>query len=56
MKKNVTQRLVKILKDEPGVTSVEYSFMAVLIGVVVVAAVTAIGIAGNNLFALALKL
>ena len=37
------KRLISFLKDEEGVTAIEYSIIAALLAVVIVAAVTAVG-------------
>ena len=37
------EKIMRFLKDEEGVTAIEYGLIAALIGVVIIAAVTATG-------------
>ena len=43
-------RFFSLFENENGATSVEYAIMASLIAVVIIAAVTAVGLATNTLF------
>ncbi len=50
MIRNMTQKLVKFLKQEDGPTAVEYAVMLALIIVVCIAAITTLGSNANNTF------
>ncbi len=41
---------VRLLKDESGVTAIEYGLIAGLIAVVIIAAVTAVGVQLSGIF------
>ena len=43
-------QIMTFFENENGATSVEYAIMASLIAVVIIAAVTAVGLATNTLF------
>lgn len=44
------ERLKRFLKDEDGVTAIEYGLIAALIAVAIIVAVTLIGTNLNNIF------
>jgi len=44
------KKLLKFIKDEDGVTAVEYAVMAALIALVVIAGATILGTATNETF------
>lgn len=44
------EKLLRFLKDEEGVTAIEYGLIAALIAVVIIAAVTATGTAVSTTF------
>ena len=44
------KRLISFFKDEEGATAIEYGLIAALISVVIIAAVTAVGLALNVTF------
>jgi len=44
------KKLMTFLKDEDGVTAIEYSLIAALIAIVIVVAVTLVGVSLNGLF------
>ena len=44
------KKLMRFLKDEEGVTAIEYSLIAALIAVVIILGVTAAGTAVSNTF------
>jgi pilus assembly protein Flp/PilA len=48
--RQLTQKLVKFLKQEDGPTAVEYAVMLALIIVVCIAAITTLGSNANNTF------
>ncbi|CAG36267.1 Flp family type IVb pilin [Desulfotalea psychrophila] len=49
MKKTLSM-IRTFVKDESGVTAIEYGLIAALIAVVIIAAVTAVGVALNTTF------
>jgi len=51
LKRRISGRIGYVARDDRGVTAVEYSLMAGLIAVVIVGAVTALGLSVNGLFA-----
>ncbi len=44
------KKILRFLKDEEGVTAIEYGLIAALIAVLIVAAVTAIGLKLQGIF------
>ncbi len=44
------KKLLRFLKDEDGVTAIEYGLIAALIAIVIVVAVTLVGVSLNGLF------
>ncbi len=46
----VTQSIQKFIRDEEGVTAIEYGLIAALIAVVIILAVTAVGTALETTF------
>ena len=44
------KKLMTFLKDEDGVTAIEYGLIAALIAIVIVVAVTLVGVSLNGLF------
>jgi pilus assembly protein Flp/PilA len=44
------KKLIKFIKDEDGVTAVEYAVMAALIALIVIVGAGALGIATNDTF------
>ena len=44
------KKLMRFLKDDEGVTAIEYGLIAALIGVAIVVTVTSVGTALNTLF------
>ncbi len=44
------KKLIRFLKDEDGVTAIEYGLIAALISIGIIAAVTAIGLELNAVF------
>ncbi len=44
------KKLMRFLKDEDGVTAIEYGLIAALIAVVIIAAVSAVGISLTGIF------
>ncbi len=44
------RKLMSFLKDEEGVTAIEYGLIAALIGVAIITAVTAVGTDLNTMF------
>jgi pilus assembly protein Flp/PilA len=46
----VAQSLQKFVRDEEGVTAIEYGLIAALIAVAIIIAVTAVGGGLNNIF------
>ena len=44
------KKLIRFLKDEEGVTAIEYSLIAALIAVVIIVAVTATGLELEKVF------
>ncbi len=44
------KKLMTFLKDEEGVTAIEYGLIAALIAIVIVIAVTLVGVSLNGLF------
>jgi pilus assembly protein Flp/PilA len=46
----VKKKLIKFLKDEEGVTALEYGLIAALIAVVIIGAVTMLGTGVSNTF------
>ena len=47
---NKMKKLLRFIKDEEGVTSIEYGLIAALIAIVIVVAVTLVGTSLNTLF------
>ncbi len=48
--KNLWNKMTYLVKDEEGVTAIEYGLIAFLIAVVIIAAVTAVGTALQGVF------
>ena len=48
--KNLTINMTRFLKDEEGVTAIEYGLIASLIAVAIITTVTGVGTALNSLF------
>ncbi len=44
------KKLMRFLKDEDGVTAIEYGLIAALIAVVIIIAVSAVGVSLNKIF------
>ena len=44
------KKLMRFLKDEDGVTAIEYGLIAALIAVVIIVAVSAVGVSLNGIF------
>ena len=44
------ERLIKFLKDEEGVTAIEYGLIAALVAVAIIAAVTTLGTSLSGIF------
>jgi pilus assembly protein Flp/PilA len=44
------KKLMRFLKDEDGVTAIEYGLIAALIAVVIIVAVSAVGISLSGIF------
>lgn len=44
------EKLLKLLKDEKGATAIEYGLLAALISVVIIGAVTALGLGVQGTF------
>ncbi len=44
------KKLMRFLKDEEGVTAIEYGLIAALIAIVIIVAVTLVGTILNNIF------
>ncbi len=44
------KKLMRFLKDEDGVTAIEYGLIAALIAVVIIVAVSAVGVSLNKIF------
>jgi pilus assembly protein Flp/PilA len=49
-RKKMIKKLIKFIKDEDGVTAVEYAVMAALIALVVIAGATILGTSTNDTF------
>ena len=47
---NKMKKLLRFIKDEEGVTAIEYGLIAALIAIVIVVAVTLVGTSLNTLF------
>jgi pilus assembly protein Flp/PilA len=48
--KNLMQQVKRFIRDEDGVTAIEYGLIAALIAVVIIGGATAVGTNLNNLF------
>ena len=44
------KKIMRFLKDEEGVTAIEYGLIAALIAVVIIVAVSAVGVSLNGIF------